>query len=391
MNQALAGIRVVEIGDFISAPYCSKLLADLGADVVKVEPPSGDSSRRYGPFRDNVADPEASGLFAYLNTNKLSVVLDMSSGADRESVRSLVADADIVVESLESRAWQGSQLSYPWFQAANPSIILTSITPFGRKGPRAWYRGDGLQAAAGAGFLARTGNPDRYPLALPLNLTEFLAGVHAAAATLMALRWREWGGTGQWVDIAMQHVEAVALSGLVLPSVVYGTRGVPGRAGNRINTYYPYTMLPVADGFMEFHATQDRQWNAFIEAIGSPTWTIDERFRNRFTMVEYGDELDELIVGTVGHLTREELWRLCRANRVPFHPVHRIDEVVQSEHLSIVGHAMGPATPGPAPGRAHRRDPQGGRSSTGRCACAACRGGREDNARIHRVRSPPAG
>lgn len=338
MKQALAGIRVVEIGDFVSAPYCAKLFADLGADVVKVEAPHGDSARRYGPFVDDLPDSEASGLFAYLNTNKRSVTLDISQEHDRSNLRRLVQTADIVVENIDSHIWTSLGLSYDWFRSAKDSVLLTSISAFGRQGPHARYRGYGLQAAAGGTFLSRTGDPDRAPLVLPTNQPEFSAGVHAAAATLVALRWRERGGEGQWIDISMQHADAAATSGQVIAAVVYGTRSIPKRGGNRVNTYYPYTLLPVADGYMEFIATQDRQWQAFLQAIGTPEWSQDDRFDDRFTMVQYGDELDQLIVQSIGHLTRYELWELCREHRVPFQPVHRIDEVIHSDHMAERGY-----------------------------------------------------
>jgi crotonobetainyl-CoA:carnitine CoA-transferase CaiB-like acyl-CoA transferase len=324
---------VLELGDFIAGPYCAKLLRDLGADVIKVEPPEGDSSRRYGPFRGQTPDPEASGLFTFLNSSKISTVIAIGESGWRERLRSLVSEADIVIENFDPETWFGSGLSYEWFQSQNSNIILTSISPFGRQGPHAPFKGFGLQAAAGATFLQRTGDPGNSPLVLPLNNIEFNAAVHAAAATLIALRYRERGGKGQWVDIAMQHAELTATSGSVTASVVYGTQGLPKRGGNRVNTYYPYTVLPVRDGYMEFITTQDRQWKSFLQAVGDPEWSKDERFSNRVAMVQFGDELDQRMKETVGHLTREELWAICRSRRIAFQPVHRIDEVITADHM----------------------------------------------------------
>ena len=331
----LTGLRVLELGDFIAGPYCAKLLLDLGADVIKVEPPEGDRSRRYGPFRGGVPDPEASGLFAFLNSGKRSTVMHLGENGDREALRPLAEAADIIVENLDPETWFGGGLSYEWFQSINPDAVVTSISAFGRQGPHARFKGFGLQAAAGATFLQRTGDPDRYPLVLPLNNTEFNSGVHAAAATLMAQCFRDRGGGGQWIDIAMQHAELTATSGSVIATVVYGTQGIPKRGRNRVNTYYPYTVLPVADGYMEFITTQDRQWKSFLDGIGNPAWAEDERFSNRVEMVRYGDELDQRMIEAVGHLTRDEIWKICRARRIAFQPVHRIDEVVNSDHMAF--------------------------------------------------------
>lgn len=330
----LAGLRVVELGDFISGPFCAHLLMGLGADVVKVEPPSGDRSRRYGPFRDGQHDPDASGLYTFLNTGKGDVQLDVATDQGRSALAELVASADVFVENLDIEAWRNSKLDYEWFRSRNPSVVVTSISPFGRRGPHANFKGFGLQAAAGAAFLQRTGDPERYPLCLPLNNTEFNAGAHAAAATLVALTYRDAGGSGQWIDLSMQHCELTATSGSVVASVVYGTQGLPRRGRNRVNTYYPYTVLPVADGYMSFITTQDRQWRAFLDAIGNPDWSKDPRFANRVEMVRYGDELDSRMIETVGRMTREEIWSLCRARRIAFQPVHRIDEVVKSDHMA---------------------------------------------------------
>ena len=183
---ALQGLRVVEVGDFVSAPYCTKILADLGANVIKVEPPEGDRARRYGPFRNDVPDEEASGLYAYLNTNKRGIALDLAEAGDRETLDRLLESADVLVEGVEPRDVATFALDYPTLHDAHPSLIVTSISVFGRNGPLAGYRGHSLQAAAGSLIAHRTGDPNRSPLSDPVNKPEFLGGVHGAAATLLA-------------------------------------------------------------------------------------------------------------------------------------------------------------------------------------------------------------
>ena len=174
MAGALQGLRVVEVGDFISAPYCTKLLADLGAAVIKVEPPEGDRARRYGPFRADVPDEEGSGLYAYLNTNKRAIALNLAEKADRETLDGLLESADVLVEGVEPRNVATFALDYQTLRSAHPSLIVTSISTFGRNGPLADYRGHSLQAAAGSLIAHRTGDPKRGPLSDPVNKPEFL-------------------------------------------------------------------------------------------------------------------------------------------------------------------------------------------------------------------------
>ncbi|HZQ39116.1 MAG TPA: CoA transferase, partial [Dehalococcoidia bacterium] len=341
MPQApLAGLRVLELGEFVSAAYCTRLLADLGAEVVKVEPPGGDRARRYGPFRGGVPDPEASGLFLYLNQGKQLGTLDLATAEGREAMRRLAAEADVVVENLEPAEVERFGAGYATLAELKPELVVTSISAFGRSGPRAYWRGFGLQAAAGSSVAQRTGDPARSPLAKPLNEPEFLGGVHGAAATLLALRLREAGGPGQHVDVAIQDVLCAVTSGTLLVAAIFGGRTPPGRSGHRYPAFFPWTVLPVADGYMEFITMQDRQWQAFVEAIGSPAWASDPRFQNRITMTQYADELEGLLLAAVGHRSRADLWQACRQRRISFQPVHRIDELMHTEHLRQRGYFM---------------------------------------------------
>lgn len=333
LTGALDGLQVLELGEFISAPYCGRLLADLGAEVLKVEPPAGDRARRYGPFRGDLPDPESSGLYLYLNANKRAITLDITTATGRELLHRLAAGVDIVVENLEHKAVEAAGADYQALRAVNPALVVTSISPFGRTGPRAHWRGHGLHASAGSTVAHRTGDPDRSPLAKPLNEPDFLGGVHAAAATLLAVLLHERGGGGQHVDIALQDLLGTVTSGLSLAATLYGIRPPAKRSGHRATAFFPWTVLPVADGYMEFITMQDRQWDAFIDEIGAPEWAKDPRFQDKFAMVQHADEVEALLLQEVGHRTRADLWEATRRRRISFQPVHRIDEVVESDHM----------------------------------------------------------
>jgi len=335
MNGALSGLRVVEVGDFVSAAYCTKLLADLGADVIKVEPSAGDSARRYGPFRQDEPHPERSGLFIYLNTNKRGITLNLKVPTGRSVLGRLLDNADILVENLDPDVLRETRLDWDSLTAEHPALIVTSISSFGRSGPLAHFRGHGLQASAGSSVAFRTGDPERAPLSKPLNEAEFLGGVHGAAATLLARRFQKKTRTPQHVDVSIQALLAGVTSGPMLASIMSGTGGAPVRAGNRVNSFFPWTVLPVADGHMEFITMQERHWREFLHVIGDPEWANDLRFADLISRVQHAEEIERHIVAAVGKRTRDELWAECRKHNIPFQPVHRVNELVCSDHLEF--------------------------------------------------------
>ena len=185
----------------------------------------------------------------------------------------------------------------------------------------------------------RIGDPTRYPLRKPLEDEEFLGGVHGAAATMMAVLLKEAGGPGQHVDISIQDLLASVTSGAATVGAVYGNRNVAKRAGHRVNAFYPWTILPVADGYMEFVTLQRRQWDAFLDELGSPAWRNDERYQNlaMVTALGHADALDADLLSAVGDKTRAELWEMARRARVPFQPVNRVDELVNADHMAVRG------------------------------------------------------
>ena len=191
---------MVEYCSFVSGPYCTKLFADLGAEVIKVENPEGDEARKRGAFLDDKPDPELSGLFLYLNTNKLGVTLNLDSATGRDIFKKLIADADILVEDRPPGKMEKLGLNYDVLKKVNPSLIMASITPFGQYGPYRDYKSYYLNTyhASGAGYVLPAGSPnaDREPLRGGGFVGECDIGVNASVAVLGALYWRMAGGTG---------------------------------------------------------------------------------------------------------------------------------------------------------------------------------------------------
>ncbi len=334
--KALQGIKVVELGDYISAPFCARLLADLGAEVIKIEPPnSGDSSRRNGPFPDGKSNAEASGLFLLLNTGKLGVTLDIQSSTGWEMIFRLLDDADVLVENLSPSAKEKLRLDYPSIKDRFPRLIVTSISPFGQTGPYKNYSGYDLNVQAAGGISIGIGTPDKEPLAIPLSQSEYMVGLAAAGSTLMAVLARDSTGRGQLVDVSSSQVLAVLISFVYfLPNFIY--RGVAGtRKGRRGGeAYFPNTIMPCKDGFVCLYPLQMEQYLRFIKLIGDPDWQENPRYRNRRAMAEeYPEDAEALIAPWFMARTKEEIFKLCMEHKVPCAPVRTIQEVVEDAHL----------------------------------------------------------
>jgi len=336
VEKALAGLKIVELGEFISAPYCSKLMADLGAEVIKVERPgSGDESRQYGPFVDDIPDHERSGLYLYLNSSKMGVTLDIGTETGQGILKKLITEADIFVENRSPGEMDELGLDYPTLKHLNPGLIVTSITPFGQTGPYRDYRGYAINTAGLGGHSMRTGEPTREPLSPPLSQSHYQGGAMGAASTMGAVFARMSSGTGQHVDISESDVWAtIHLGHGVHLALFEGRKSM--RAGHRTISVYPWCVLACKDGYMG-----------------------DPRFKNRILMaMEHADELDSLVQVWLLDHTKEEVFAICREQQITFAPVRDIAEVARDPHevsggtLSAVGVAVAYGSAGAAAGGA---------------------------------------
>jgi len=333
---ALSGVKVVEYGRSISAPYCTKLMADLGAEVIKIEDPdSGDESRHHGPFLDDIPHPERSGLFIYLNTNKLGITLNVKTPTGNKLIKNLLKDADVFVENSSPKLMRELGLDYDSLKELNPRLIITSITPFGQTGPYRDYRAYDINCSAVGALSCCIGSPDRNPLNLPLSQCDYQGGVSGAIGTLIALLARDVTSRGQHVDVSEAEVIGY-YAGII--SNLYFYQGFKWiRAGHRSyksGGWYPYTILPCKDGFICMMCRSGHPWKKFIEAIGNPEWTKSPRYRDRARMGrEYPDEVDALLQPWLREHTRREIVDICRERGIPFSAVRTIDEVVDCPHL----------------------------------------------------------
>lgn len=333
----LHGVRVVEWGEMVSAPACGRFLAGLGAQVIKVEPPdTGDRARHHGPFLHDVPHPERSGLFLFLNTNKLGVTLDPSSDSDRGLLFRLLESADAFITNYPVAALECYGLDPPALLMRFPRLVVCLISPFGSAGPYSRFKAYDLQACAAGGVSVTVGEPGRPPLALPCSQGDYQGGLNAAIGILLALFARGKSGVGQVVDISTAQV--LAYYGGITASM-YTPYGIPWeRAGHRASRsggYYPYTILPTRDGYICMITRSGHPWKRFVEAMGSPGWARNPRYRDRARMGrDYPDEVDSLLAPWLREHTSQEVLEICRREEIPFSVVRTLDQVASCPQLT---------------------------------------------------------
>jgi crotonobetainyl-CoA:carnitine CoA-transferase CaiB-like acyl-CoA transferase len=332
---ALAGLRVIEYSTAIAAASCGKILADLGADVIKIEPPgTGDPLRQYGPFPNDLPDPERSGLFLSLNLNKRGITLAPAIPTGRHLLHGLLAESDVFLHNWSPAEAASLELSYDTLQAQHGGLIVAAVTPYGSSGPYANYRGTDLTACAAGGVSIGTGFPDRAPLTLPLSLGAHFSGVAAAAAILFATFARDVTGRGQLVDVSETDVLAVLLAGYGIPTYIY--RGITGiRAGRHMSLgLYPNAVFECQDGFVCFDCPQLAQWNRLLELMGNPGWIDDPRYRDRRKITEqYPHEVDALMAPWLMARDRQTIFDAAQRQRIPAGPVNTMRDAVEDAHL----------------------------------------------------------
>ena len=324
---ALAHLRVLELGGPMGQ-HVGKLLADMGADVVKIEPPDGDPARRAGPFAEAVEPPEGSLYFLYFNTNKRSLVLDLAFNADRTRLRRLAATADIVVDSLPPGFLDERDLGYRSLSRANPSLVMTSITPFGLTGPYRDFAGSDLVAQAMGGLMYVQGDDAKPPCAAPFDLAYQLAARHAAFATLAALNGRRTTGRGRHVDVSLQEV----VGHLLFTVAKYAFDGqIVRRAGRLItNAPPPSGYYRCKDGrWVSVSAIFLRHWQVLAQWMGNevlkePLWEDrDFRYANQDLVI---DGMQEFVSG----FGLDEFVAAAQERGLSAIPINTLQDVVES-------------------------------------------------------------
>jgi len=338
MAGALSTLKIVEIGEMVSAPYAAKLMADLGAEVIKIERPgAGDRSRTRGPFPGDHAHPEKSGLFLYLNANKYGVTLDLSASEGMGLLERLAAAADVVIHNVPPLEMDRIGLSFDRLQRVNPRLVMTSITPYGLTGANRDWRATDLTLWAAGGICVMNGAGAEYPEMPPLKTfgqqAGFQGGVHAAAATMGAVMAQLRDGEGQHVDVSIQ--ESLASQQELFFEYWPYMGMIASRLGRK--PIQPVESLQCRDGWIYVCCIEEHQWRAFVEVMGNPEWAREEIFSDRVKRGENWEALKIFLEEYVAQHTVLELYKKVQEKRVPFAPVSTMGDLLNSEHLKARG------------------------------------------------------
>jgi crotonobetainyl-CoA:carnitine CoA-transferase CaiB-like acyl-CoA transferase len=323
----LDGITVLDLTRILAGPFCTMLLGDMGAEVIKIEEPSsGDESRGWAPFTQ-----EWSSYFLGVNRSKKSVALDLKSEAGVAALRSLVLRADVLVQNFRPGSLQQLGFSYDEVAQLNPRVIYCSISGYGATGPSADLPGYDVVIQGESGFMDVTGQPDGPPTRAGIAITDYLAGLYAMQGILLALYERERSGRGQHVDIALFDS---LMSVLTLPAgILFSTGRAPTRMGNDHPSVAPYETLDAADGRIVVAVGNPRLWKRFCQAIGRPALETDSRFATNSERLANRAALKQEIEATFSRLTVDEIERRLRQHRVPCGRVRSIEEALANEQL----------------------------------------------------------
>jgi crotonobetainyl-CoA:carnitine CoA-transferase CaiB-like acyl-CoA transferase len=326
-------LKIVECGEGISAAFAAKLLADLGADVIKVEPPQGDLSRRRGPFPEDRPDPEKSGLFTYLNVNKRGVVADLTTADGRELLSRLLEGADVLIHNVAPPARARQGLESAALSARYPNLIIAALSIFGETGPYANYHGYELTAANASGwaFVSPGASPhsELPPLRCFGDQCDFQAGVQAAMVTLAAYLHRLQSGQGQILELSEREV-VTALIENNLVHYTYAER-VASRLGNRV--IGPWFIGDCADGQIFVIAVEEDQWQRLVQLMGNPEWASNELFADRLSRAQNNDALKALMSEWIASWKVQDLYRTAQEHRIPFAPINTMRSLYESQHL----------------------------------------------------------
>lgn len=314
----LAGLRVLDLTHHIAGPFCTKLLGGLGAEVIKIEKPGeGDPARRAGPFPQDRPDPEASGLFLYLNTSKKSLTLNLKTTTGRSLVKRLIGEADILVENFSPRVLPKLGLDYAVLHHINPSLVVAHISNFGQTGPYRDYKATSLIEQALGGFMNLNGDPDRPPLKQGGSQAEYQAGLVAVVAVLTALYYRDETGHGQEIDVSIMECVTSILD--YAPVMYAYQKRVRKRIGDRhLFAGHPTGFLKCKDGYIATAVQMQPQWESLCRMIERPELLEDPRFTTHLDRVAHADDIDTILQPWLMERTCQEVFETAQLWRIPF-------------------------------------------------------------------------
>jgi formyl-CoA transferase len=342
MTAPLAGIRVLDLSRALAGPWCTQLLADLGADVVKVEKPgSGDDTRHWGPPWHGEGAERVAAYFLSANRGKRSAAIDISSKDGAELVRRLAARSDVVVENFKVGGLAKYGLGAESLLEANPRLIVASITGFGQDGPYAQRAGYDYMIQAMGGLMSVTGQPDGSPGGGPMRVgvavADLFTGMYTAVAILAALHRRHSSGEGAHIDMALFDAQLAMLANQASNALISGED--PPRQGNTHPNIVPYRPFDTADQPIIIAVGNDRQFARLAQICGHPEWASDERFATNAARVANRQQIEVLVQEAIDARTAAEWLKVLEEAHIPAGPINRVTQAlndVQAQHRQMV-------------------------------------------------------
>jgi crotonobetainyl-CoA:carnitine CoA-transferase CaiB-like acyl-CoA transferase len=329
-NSPLAGLKVLELARVLAGPFCGQILADLGADVIKVESPEGDGTRLWGPpwvervGADGTIHREAAYYHA-CNRGKRSIVADFGDAAQLARIKALAAEADVVIENFKTGSLAKFGLDYGGLSANNPGLVYCSITGFGQTGPRAHEAGYDFVAQGMSGLMSLTGEPKGHPVKMGVSVSDITTGIWAANGIQAALLMRHRTGRGQQIDMSLLDCSIGLLTNQA--SYFLTTGANPPRMGNAHAQVAPYGVFAVSDGHVILAPANDGLFRKLLELLGRADLADDPRFIANAGRVANAKVLDAEIAAATAGWTKQGLLDACHAAGVPAGPINRLDEV----------------------------------------------------------------
>jgi len=336
----LSGLRVIELARILAGPWAGQTLADLGAEVVKVEAPKGDDTRQWGPPFIDREDDHTAAYFHSCNRGKSSVVVDLASEAGQAQMRDLVAGADILIENFKVGGLAKYGLDYASLSALNPSLIYCSITGFGQTGPYAHRAGYDYIIQGMSGLMSITGEPDGQPQRAGVAITDIFTGLYAVSGILAAVHQRQSTGKGQHIDMALLDCAVSVTANQAMNYLATGTP--PGRTGNYHPNLTPYQVFECSDGHIIIATGNDAQYHRLCALLGLAGLAQTPRFLTNADRIANRAELTQLLTAGTLQMTRAQLLTACEANNVPAGPINDLAEVLADPQVIARGLQINP-------------------------------------------------
>ncbi len=324
---ALKGIRVLDLTRVLAGPFCTMLLGDMGAEIIKIEMQGqGDDSRRYPPF---IGDQSA--YFMNLNRNKKSIVLDLKKPQARQIFLDLVEKSDVVLENYRPGTMEKLGVGYETIKSRNPQIIYASISGFGHSGPKKHLPGYDIVGQAMGGIMSVTGWPESPPTRTGTAIADVLAGLNACVGILTGLLAVQRGGPGQKVDIAL--VDSVVSAMETIIQIYLVEKRIPQRTGNRYEFIYPYDTFKAKNGWVIIAVGNNKLWEEFCHATGRPELLDDPAYLDNYDRVKAHEKVRALVEAWTGEQEVERIVEFLLSKKIPCAPLYTVKEVVEDEHI----------------------------------------------------------